>query len=114
MSELPEQTPNPVDAESDDDANGRRRIPSTWGGVVYLGLAVAVIAGLVIIATGPWRNGLSLIGGSLIVAAVGRVVLPAHEAGMLGVRSRWFDVVSLIGVGVVLLVLAAVIPDQPV
>lgn len=92
---------------------GRRRIPSTWGGVVYLVLAAAVIAGLLVVAFGPWRRGVTLIGVAGIAAAVARGTLPEREAGMLEVRGRWFDVASLIGVGSTLIVLAGVIPDQP-
>jgi hypothetical protein len=43
-----------------------------------------------------------------------RVVLPEGNAGMLRVRrNRWADALMLGGVGVSLIVLASVIPNQP-
>ena len=90
-----------------------RRVPSTIGGLVFL-LVVAVSGvGLLVVALGPWRRGVAMIGAALIVGAVVRLLLSDNNAGMLRVRrSRWADVVMLGGVGVALLVLASVIPNQ--
>ncbi len=91
-----------------------RRIPSTVGGVIYLLVVAATAGGLAIVAFGPWRRGITVIGVALLVAALGRAVLPDHDAGMLRVRrNRWIDVLMLVGVGSAMIVLAAVIPDQP-
>lgn len=91
---------------------GRR--PQTFGGLVYLVVVAATGAGLLVVAFGPWRRGVMLIGAALLLGAVMRVLLPEAEAGMLRVRrSRWIDLVMLAGVGVALIVLAVVIPDQP-
>ena len=38
------------------------RIPSTWGGVVYLVLAVCVLIGLLAVALWSWRSGVVVIG----------------------------------------------------
>lgn len=90
----------------------RRRYPSTFGGVVYLGVVVATIVGLVTVALGPWRRGVALVGFALVFAACMRLVTREDDAGMLRVRGRWFDVVVLAGVGISLIALAANIPDQ--
>lgn len=91
-----------------------RRLPSTLGGMVYLLVVAASVIGLLIVAFGPWRRGVDLIGAALLVGAVMRVVLPESNAGMLRVRrSRWADVLMLGGVGTALIVLASVIPNQP-
>jgi hypothetical protein len=91
-----------------------RRIPSTVGGAVYLVVVAVSAVGLLVVALGPWRRGVAMIGAALLVAAVARVVLPSRDAGMLRVRrSRWVDVLMLAGVGTTLLVLASVIPNQP-
>lgn len=90
-----------------------RRIPSTFGGLVYL-LVVAVSGiGLLVVAFGPWRRGIALIGAALLFGALMRVFLSDHNAGMLRVRrNRWADVLMLAGVGTALIVLASVIPNQ--
>ena len=91
----------------------RIKQPSTIGGAVYLLVLVLALVGIAIAATGPWRLGVTWLGGSLLLATAGRLLLPGDDAGMLGVRRRRFDTLLLAGVGVVLIVLAATIPDQP-
>jgi hypothetical protein len=95
-------------------AEESRRIPSTIGGLVYLIVVAASALGLLIVAFGPWRRGVGLIGVALIVGALARAVLRDRDAGMLRVRrNRWVDVLMLSGVGTTLIVLANVIPNQP-
>lgn len=91
---------------------GRRRYPSTFGGLIYLVVVVTALVGLGIVAFGPWRRGIALIGFALVFAAGMRLVTKEGEAGMLRVRSRWFDVTVLAGVGASLVALATNIPDQ--
>ena len=89
-------------------------MPSTLGGLVYLIVVGASAAGLLVVAYGPWRRGVALIGMALLLGAAMRSVLADRDAGMLRVRrSRWIDVLMLAGVGTALIVLASVIPDQP-
>jgi hypothetical protein len=75
-------------------------------------VVLVTVVGLGLVAFGPWRRGVSLVGFALIFAAAMRLVTKEDEAGMLRVRSRWFDVSVLAGVGAALLALAANIPDQ--
>lgn len=91
----------------------RVKQPSTIGGAVYLVVLVLALVGIGIAATGPWRLGVAWLGGSLLIATAGRLILPGDDAGMLGVRRRRFDTLLLAGVGIVLIVLAISIPDQP-
>ena len=91
-----------------------RRLPSTFGGLVYLIVVAVSAVGLLLVAFGPWRRGIDLIGAALLVGALMRIVLSESNAGMLRVRrNRWADVLMLGGVGTVLIVLASVIPNQP-
>ena len=90
------------------------RKPSTLGGVIYLCVLGAAIAGVVIAATGPWRTGVSWLAFALLAAAVARLVLPDHDAGMLRVRNKALDATILIAMGIAILFLAGTIPDQPV
>lgn len=92
----------------------RRRYPSTFGGLIYIVVVLTTLVGLALVAFGPWRRGIALIGFSLIFAGAMRLVTKEDEAGMLRVRSRWFDITVLTGVGLSLLALAANIPDQTV
>jgi hypothetical protein len=65
-------------------------------------------AGLVVIAMHHFRWGNLIIGGSLLVAALMRLVLPTRQAGLLVVRGRLTDVVTMAAIGGSLLVLSAV------
>ena len=89
------------------------RRTSTLGGAIYLAVVGLVVAGLVIVALGPWRSGLQLMGAGLLVGALSRLVLPTSRAGMLRVRTRLEDVVLMAGIGVALIVLTVWIPDRP-
>lgn len=90
-----------------------RRYPSTIGGGLYLVALLGVGVGLVVVAIADWRLGIRIAGGSLIFGAVSRMLLPAHHAGMLAVRNRWFDAGLLSLLGLAMIVLATSIPNQP-
>jgi hypothetical protein len=105
----------PVDAEDAPPLDEEpRRYPSTIGGAFYLSILAAAGTALVVAARGDWRLGIEILGGSLIVAALLRLVLAKRDAGMLAVRNRFIDVVLLTGAGVALIFLATSIPDMPV
>jgi hypothetical protein len=84
-----------------------RRYPSTIGGAIYLLALAASVAGIVIVTRGHWRTGIVWIACSLLGAALGRLVLPRDQAGMLEVRRRSLDVLILSGLGLTLLALVA-------
>jgi hypothetical protein len=91
-----------------------RRYPSTIGGAFYLCILVAAGVALVVTARDDWRLGIQLLGGSLILAALLRLVLANRDAGMLAVRNRFLDALMLSGAGAALIALASSIPDMPV
>jgi hypothetical protein len=90
------------------------RKPRTIGGAVFLGVLAATGVGLTLIVLNRWRLGLAVIGGAMLWGALARLVIPKDNAGMLGMRPRAIDVLMLVGLGVGLVVLSAVIPDRPV
>jgi len=71
-------------------------------------VVVGVLLGLVIAALGQnaWRIGCVVIGASLCVGAIERVVLPRRDAGLLQVRGQAFDVAVLGLAGISIIVLA--------
>ena len=88
--------------------------PETVGGMVYLGVLAAVGVGLAMVAVGSWRTGVVWMGGGLLAAAGGRLVLGDYASGMLRVRRhRLVDVLLLTVTGVAMILLAITIPDQP-
>ncbi|MGH3360593.1 MAG: DUF3017 domain-containing protein [Nocardioidaceae bacterium] len=90
---------------------GWRRVP--FGTVVYTVVVAVVAVGLVVIAVGPWRLGVSLCGGALASAAVCRIVIPERAAGLLRVRRRSIDVLWMLSLAGLIIALAVIIPSQP-
>lgn len=89
------------------------KLPRSRGSQFYLVQLVVVAGGLLLLGLGSWRIGVAVVGGSFVVGAVARLVVPLEHTGMLRVRSKAFDMTWMILVGVSLVVLALVIPDQP-
>jgi hypothetical protein len=75
-------------------------------------ILAGVAAGLVIATLGEstWRLGCLVIGGSMGVAALLRLVLPSREAGLLQVRTKPFDVAALALSSAAIVALAIVVP----
>ncbi len=103
-----------ADLGADLEDDEPRRYPSTIGGAFYLSILAAAGTALFHGASSDWRLGIEILGGSLVVAALLRLVLATRDAGMLAVRHRFVDVVLLSAAGVALILLASSIPDQPV
>ncbi|GAB3199378.1 hypothetical protein GCM10027062_15870 [Nocardioides hungaricus] len=110
---MSEEEQEPVSAEPPVEDGDGRRYPSTIGGAFYLVVIAIVAIGIGIVTTGRWRLGVQWFGGALGLAAVVRAALPAKDAGMLAVRTRWWDCLLLAGTGAALVFLAVSIPDQP-
>jgi Protein of unknown function (DUF3017) len=90
-----------------------RRYPSTIGGAFYLLVLATVAAGMVLVAVADWRTGIRVVGGTLLVTALVRLLLRARDAGMLAVRHKVLDAAVLVLLGCALIFLAGSIPDQP-
>ncbi|MBD8607129.1 DUF3017 domain-containing protein [Aeromicrobium sp. CFBP 8757] len=89
------------------------RAPRSRGSQFYLLQLVAVVAGLTLIALGQWRLGVGGIGLAFVAGALARSVVPIDHTGMLRVRGKAFDIVWMTTLGVALLVLPFLIPNQP-
>ncbi len=87
--------------------------PSTTGGIVYLVGVGMLVAGLLLVAFGAWRSGVTVMGLGFGLAFVMRMVLPDDRAGMLRVRRRLIDLVTLAMCAGLLLSLAVLIPNRP-
>lgn len=72
-----------------------------------------VLGGLAFALLVAWRPGAGIIGASVAVAAMLRLLLPDRDAGLLHVRSRRFDVTALLLLAVGIIVSAVVVPDAP-
>ena len=62
---------------------------------------------------GQWRLGVGGVGLAFVAGAVARSVVPIDHTGMLRVRGKAFDIVWMTTLGVALIVLPFLIPDQP-
>ena len=80
--------------------------------VPYLIVLAGVAAGMVVIWQGSQYagRGAGLVGGTLLVAAVTRLVLPPRYAGLLASRGRTLDVVTFAVLGAAVLGVALSLP----
>jgi hypothetical protein len=88
------------------------RKPRTRGGKVYLAVLLVAAGGIGLVLAGLWRPGTSILGVAFLIATAGRIVLPDQDAGMLKLRRKAIDVPTLLAIGVALVAIAAVVPEQ--
>ncbi|MCX9190392.1 hypothetical protein C3Y87_02960 [Carbonactinospora thermoautotrophica] len=87
-------------------ARGLRRLPE-WPILVVL---TGVLVGLIVVGAHHFRRGTMIISLSVLLAAGLRAFLSPKEAGVLAVRSRVVDVITLAALGLILVTLTVVIP----
>ena len=71
---------------------------------------LGVAAGLAVTGAGYWKRGTGLVGASFLLATLLRLFLPDRLVGLLGVRSRVVDTLTLAVLAVGTLVLALIVP----
>jgi hypothetical protein len=74
--------------------------------LVLLGLVV----GLVVLSFVDFRAGSIILGGAIVFGGALRLVLPRDRAGLLAIRSRPVDLVTMFGLGITLTTVAVLIP----
>lgn len=76
-----------------------------------LGLVLVVLAaGLLTVASGYWRRGTQYVGVAVVLAMLLRLVLPTPSVGMLAVRGRVFDAVTMLLIGGAVVVFSILVP----
>ena len=90
-----------------DQPTPRPRRLGQWPIVLVL---AGVVVSLVVVALGHFRRGSVLLAGTVVLALFLRLLLRDDEAGMLAVRSKTLDVVTLAVLGAALGVLAFAVP----
>jgi Protein of unknown function (DUF3017) len=74
--------------------------------LVLLGVGI----GLVVLSFGDFRSGSLIVGGSVVFAAALRTVLTRDRAGLLAVRSRTIDLITVYSLGIAVTALALLVP----
>jgi hypothetical protein len=93
---------NPID----DQPLVQRAVDQWPLALVLLGVG----AGLVVLTVNDFRLGSLIIGGSVVFAGALRTVLTRNRAGLLAVRSRTIDLVTVYSLGIALTSLAILVP----
>jgi hypothetical protein len=102
--EKPEKAPGRV-------PEGRRKVPYWLSQVPYALVLSALAAGIVVVAAAYFKRGPAIIAGALLLAATFRLFLPKDWIGLLAVRRRWVDLLTLVALALLLIVLAWVAPQ---
>jgi hypothetical protein len=74
--------------------------------LVLLGL----VLGLLVLTFYDFRVGSILLGAAVLFGAALRTVLPPERAGLLAIRSRPVDLVTMYGLGIALTTVAVLVP----
>lgn len=105
--------PSPVSAQTRVEARRARESAGTVRVLPYLAVLAVTVAGVYI----AWQKGSAgggeggVIGGAaLLAAAVARLLLPARLVGLLAMRKRRLDVITLTAFGVCLIAAGLVLP----
>jgi hypothetical protein len=68
-------------------------------------LAIALLSFLyLLVQPAHWRRGTSILAIAMLLAGAFRLILSRPRAGLLAVRTRWFDAACYILVGVLILI----------
>ena len=70
---------------------------------------LGVLVGLIVVATSHWRTGSTLIGLSITMGGLFRL-LPNRRVGLLTVRNKLVDTIVLLTLGIGITVLAWLVP----
>ncbi|WP_018638968.1 DUF3017 domain-containing protein [Parafrankia elaeagni] len=81
-----------------------------FGRVLFAGVLAGVGLGFFFVSQDHWRRGILTVGGVMLVGAVLRLCLPTPKVGMLAVRGRLFDTVTLVVLGTAVIVLTLAVP----
>jgi hypothetical protein len=65
----------------------------------------------VLVASGHWLRGVTVIAFGMVVASALRAVLPVSKAGLLVVRGRVFDVLCYLSLGVLVFGFSVLVPQ---
>ncbi|MEU5842910.1 DUF3017 domain-containing protein [Rhodococcus sp. NPDC047139] len=71
-----------------------------------LAVTLVIAAAVILVLADRWRRGAFVFGGATILAGLLRLVLDEDTVGVLAVRSKGFDVASMIVVGGIVVALA--------
>ena len=93
---------------------GRRRWTEEIGKhLPFVLVLVIAAAGIGLVFLYHWRIGSGLIGGSLLVAAGLRALLPEKQLGLIAVRRKFTDILLYGAFGVLIVFVAATITGGP-
>ncbi len=85
-----------------------------WTVHLSFGLVALVgVLGLGWVALAHWREGTTLLGGALLLAAALRALVPSRKAGLLEIRSRPIDVLLYTSLGLLIVFVAVTIKGGP-
>lgn len=87
-----------------------RLLPRSIGSALYLVALLGVVGSLVLVAIGAWRWGVGGVGGVFLLTALARTFVSQSHVGMLKVRTRIVDVLTMALVGSALITLALTVP----
>ena len=101
-------TPHPA-ADHDAAPGAAKLIKAVLGEWPFAVVFACALGGVGLVALGALQHGLIVLALAMILGSVLRFAIPVARAGLLAVRRRGVDVITMALLGVCLLVLASVV-----
>lgn len=96
--------------DSSSPARAIRAVAGEWPFAVVFGTATVAV---IMVSLGTLKRGLTVLAVSLLIGSVLRFVLSPARAGLLAVRRRGVDVITMALLGALLLILAMITDTLP-
>jgi len=101
-------TPHPA-ADRAADPGPAKPLKAAVGVWPFATVFACALGGIGMVALGALQHGLIVLAGAMLLGSVLRFALPVARVGLLAVRRRGVDVITMALLGIILLVLASVV-----
>jgi len=102
-------TPHPATAQSANASGAAKMVKAVLAEWPFAAVFLVALTGIGMVALGALQHGLILLAGAMILGSVLRFALSPARVGLLAVRRRGADVITMAFLGACLLVLASVV-----
>lgn len=87
--------------------------PAHWlGQLPYVIVLCGVAGGLTLFALNYFKKGSALLAAAVLFGALARLVLPPSQVGLLAIRKKWLDVLTMVGLAMAVAIVAWVVPGK--
>lgn len=110
--QAPQGAPAPVRRRRRTAPRRRGTTPHWLGQLPYVLVLCGVAGGLTLFALNYFKKGSALLAAAVLFGALARLVLHESQVGMLAIRKKWLDVVTMVALALAVAIVAIVVPGK--